>query len=198
MKRKMTMRRIHIASVMIAAASIFVVHSVQTMGQGMGKMEGGAVAARDRFALRAPNGIAFSEFKGYESWDVIGSSVTDDGGGCGSSPDPGCIKSIVGNTVMIKALKAGIPSNGKAVPDGAKMAKIEWFKARDPSLAYGAIVPGKFIGGRFHGEGLEAIPADQRMGVRDTQVRRRHRHVQGVRRRGAGLPQDGLSRVPRG
>ena len=125
------MRRKHIAPVMIVSASVFVV--------------GVTLAENDRFALNAPNGIAFSQFKDYETWDVIGSSVTDDAGGCGSSPEPGCIKSIVGNPVMIRAFKAGIPANGQSVPDGAMMAKIEWYKARDPSLAYGAIVPGKFM-----------------------------------------------------
>ena len=86
------MWRKHIAPVMIVSASVFVV--------------GVTLAENDRFALNAPNGIAFSEFKDYETWDVIGSSVTDDAGGCGSSPEPGCIKSIVGHPVMIRAFKA--------------------------------------------------------------------------------------------
>ena len=157
------MRRKHIAPVMIVSASVFVV--------------GVTLAENDRFALNAPNGIAFSEFKDYETWDVIGSSVTDDAGGCGSSPEPGCIKSIVGNTVMIRAFKAGIPANGQSVPDGAMMAKIEWYKARDPSLAYGAIVPGKFMEVAFMVKELEAIFANERMGIRHAQVRRRVRHI---------------------
>ena len=33
---------------------------------------------------------------------------------------------ILGNPVMIEAYRAGIPANGKPVPDGAKMAKIHW------------------------------------------------------------------------
>ena len=33
---------------------------------------------------------------------------------------------ILGNPAMIEAYKAGIPGNGKPVPDGAKMAKIHW------------------------------------------------------------------------
>ena len=94
-------KRKHIASVMLVSASVFVV--------------GVTLAENDRFALNAPNGIAFSEFKDYETWDVIGSSVTDDAGGCGTSPEPGCIKSIVGNPVMIGAFKAGIPANGQSV-----------------------------------------------------------------------------------
>ena len=33
---------------------------------------------------------------------------------------------ILGNPAMIDAYQAGIPANGKPVPDGAKMAKIHW------------------------------------------------------------------------
>jgi hypothetical protein len=32
----------------------------------------------------------------------------------------------LGNPVMIDAYRAGIPGNGKPVPDGAKMAKLHW------------------------------------------------------------------------
>jgi hypothetical protein len=30
-----------------------------------------ALAAQDRFTLKAPNGIAFSEFRGYETWQSV-------------------------------------------------------------------------------------------------------------------------------
>ena len=101
-----------------------------------------ALAAQDRWALKEPNGISFSEFKGYESWQMISSSHPDNGSGCGTSPEPGCIKSIVGNPVLVKAYSEGIPANGKPVPDGAKFAKIEWAKARI-TAPYPASVPGK-------------------------------------------------------
>jgi hypothetical protein len=74
------------------------------------------------FSLKAANGIAFSEFRGYDAWPVIATSQPDDAGGCGTSKD-GCIKVIVGNPAMIKAYSDGIPANGKPVPDGAAMAK---------------------------------------------------------------------------
>jgi cytochrome P460 len=105
---------------------------------------GMATAAQDRFTLKSPNGIAFSEFKGYDAWQMIASSQPDDAGGCGSSPAPGCIKAILGNPVMIEAYNDGIPANGKAVPDGAAIAKIEWHKKRDAPSAYPVTVPGTF------------------------------------------------------
>jgi hypothetical protein len=127
------MKRQQIASmvIVIASASLFAV--------------GITFASQDRFTLKTPNGIAFSEFKGYETWQMIGSSQPDDAGGCGSSPEPGCIKSILGNPAMIKAYSQGIPFNGKPVPDGAAMAKIEWRKHRDPALPYGVTVPGTLM-----------------------------------------------------
>ena len=101
-----------------------------------------AVAAQDRFTLKVPNGIAFSEFKGYDTWQVIAPSQPNGADGCGSSPAPGCIKAIVGNPVMVKAYGDGVPANGKPVPDGAVMAKIEWLKKENPGPPYDLTVPG--------------------------------------------------------
>ena len=107
-------------------------------------LAGAAVVSKDRFALKSPNGIAISEFKGYEKWQMIASAVADNASGCGSSPEPGCIKSILGNSVAIKAYEAGIPFNGQPVPDGARYAKIEWYKHHVVEI-YGATIPGKFM-----------------------------------------------------
>ena len=100
------------------------------------------LAAEDRFTLTSPNGIAFSEFQGYESWPLVAPSQPNDAGGCGASPAPGCIKTILGNPVMIQAYHDGVPANGEAVPDGAVMAKVEWAKQADAGPPYAATVPG--------------------------------------------------------
>jgi Cytochrome P460 len=76
---------------------------------------GAAMSAQDRYTLKVPKGLAFSEFKGYEGWQVI--AVSHNGG---------LLAVILGNPAMIDAFKAGIPGNGKPFPDGAKMAKIHW------------------------------------------------------------------------
>ena len=34
---------------------------------------GVAVYAQDKYALKSPSGIAFSDFKGYEDWAVVSS-----------------------------------------------------------------------------------------------------------------------------
>jgi hypothetical protein len=74
-----------------------------------------AMAAQDKYTLKVPGGLAFSEFKGYESWQVV--SI---------SHDPPLMAAILANPVMIKAYAAGIPGNGQPFPDGSKMAKIHW------------------------------------------------------------------------
>jgi hypothetical protein len=76
---------------------------------------GKAISAQDRYAVQVPNGLAFSEFRGYEAWNVVAVSQSGD-----------LIEVIVGNPAMIDAYKAGAPGNGKPFPDGAKMAKIHW------------------------------------------------------------------------
>jgi len=90
-----------------------------------------AISTRDKYALEVPNGLAFSEFRGYESWPVIALSHNGDK-----------LAAILGNPVMIDSYKAGIPGNGKPFPDGAKMAKVHW-NAKVNDLEPGApTVPG--------------------------------------------------------
>jgi hypothetical protein len=76
---------------------------------------GVAISAQDRYSLKVPDGLAFAEFKGYETWQTIAVSHNGD-----------ALAVILGNPAMIDAYKTGIPGNGKPFPDGAKMAKIHW------------------------------------------------------------------------
>src|SRR6478672_510179 len=76
---------------------------------------GKAISAQDKYALKVPGGLAFSEFRGYEGWQVVSTSQNDR-----------LVAVILANPAMIEAYAAGIPANGKPFPDGAKMAKIHW------------------------------------------------------------------------
>jgi len=84
---------------------------------------GGAFPAQDKYTLRVPNGLAFSDFRGYENWQVVAVSQTED-----------LLKVMVANPTMVAAYRAGIPGDGKPFPDGSKIAKIERKpkKARKP------------------------------------------------------------------
>ena len=76
---------------------------------------GRVISAQDKYTVRVPGGLAFSEFRGNEDWPTISISRSEK-----------VVAVILGNPAMIDAYKAGIPANGKPVPDGAKMAKIHW------------------------------------------------------------------------
>jgi mono/diheme cytochrome c family protein len=89
------------------------------------------ISRQDKYALKIANGLAFSEFRGYEGWQVI--SISHNGN---------TLAAILGNPVMINAYKAGIPGNGKAFPDGAKMAKVHWNARVDANEPGGPTVPG--------------------------------------------------------
>src|ERR1700752_4015646 len=97
---------------------------------------GRAISAQDKYTVQVPNGLAFSEFRGFEDWPTVAVSQAGD-----------LIEVILGNPVIIDAYRAGIPGNGKPFPDGAKIVKIHWkpeksAEAPDPST----IVPSTLIG----------------------------------------------------
>jgi hypothetical protein len=73
------------------------------------------LSAQDKYSVKVPGGLAFSEFRGYEGWQAISISRNDR-----------VMAMILGNPVMIDAYQAGIPGNGQPFPDGARMAKVHW------------------------------------------------------------------------
>jgi hypothetical protein len=72
-----------------------------------------ANAAEDKYGLQLLNGLAFSEFRGYENWHVLSVSQTE------ALP-----KVEVANPRVVQAYRSGISGNGKPFPDGSKIAKI--------------------------------------------------------------------------
>ena len=92
---------------------------------------GVAISAQDKYTVQVPNGLGFSEFRGYEDWSVI--AISQSGGR---------IAVIVGNPVMIDAFREGVPGNGKSFPDGAKMAKIHWNSKKQEAYPGQPTVPG--------------------------------------------------------
>ena len=74
-----------------------------------------AVNADDKYSLKSPSGVAFSDFRGYEDWAVVGPARTT-----------AVLKIIAANPAMIKAYKAGTPGNGQPFPEGSKIVKLQW------------------------------------------------------------------------
>lgn len=92
---------------------------------------GDALYAQDKYKVQVPNGLAFSEFKGYEGWQTISISQ--------SGP---LVAVILGNPSMIAAFESGAPNNGKPFPDGARMAKIHWNATKNLTAPGAPQVPG--------------------------------------------------------
>src|SRR6478672_11209930 len=92
---------------------------------------GSAISAPDRYTVSVPGGLSFAEFKGYEGWQVINVSHSEK-----------LLAVILGNPAMIDAYKAGIPANGKPVPDGAKMAKLHYVPKVREEIPGQPTVPG--------------------------------------------------------
>jgi hypothetical protein len=87
----------------------------------------------DKYLLKSPSGIAFSDFRGYEDWAVVSSARTDE-----------VLKVIVANPTMIKAYKAGVPGNGQPFPDGSKIAKLQWKPKKSTEAPFVVDVPDVF------------------------------------------------------
>jgi hypothetical protein len=87
-------------------------------------------AQQDKYALQVPNGLKFSDFRGYENWQVVAVSQTDD-----------LLKAMVANPTMMAAYRAGIPGNGKPFPDGSKIAKIEWKPKKSTESPFAVRIP---------------------------------------------------------
>ncbi len=92
-----------------------------------------AQGAQDKYSLKSPSGIAFSDFRGYEDWSVVSSARTDE-----------VLKVIVANPAMINAYKTGVPGNGQAFPDGAKVAKLQWKFKKSTEAPFVVDVPDVF------------------------------------------------------
>src|SRR5215470_14849280 len=92
-----------------------------------------AVYAQDKYLLKSPSGIAFSDFSGYEDWAVVSSARTDE-----------VLKVIVANPTMINAFKAGVPGNGQPFPEGSKIAKLQWKPKKSTEAPFVVDVPDVF------------------------------------------------------
>jgi len=88
------------------------------------------LAAQDKYTLKVPNGLEFSEFRGYENWQYVAVSQTENG-----------LKVIAANPAMMDAYRDGVPGNGKRFPDGSKIVKIEWVAKKNTESPYFVMVP---------------------------------------------------------
>jgi Cytochrome P460 len=88
---------------------------------------------KDKYSLKSPSGIAFSDFRGYEDWSVVSSARTDE-----------VLKVIVANPTMIAAYKAGVPVNGQPFPEGSMIVKLQWKPKKSTEAQFAVDVPDVF------------------------------------------------------
>jgi hypothetical protein len=91
------------------------------------------VYAQDKYSLKSPSGIAFSDFRGYEDWSVVSSARTDE-----------VLKVIVANPAMINAYKAGVPGKGQPFPEGSMIVKLQWKPKKSTEAPFAVDVPDVF------------------------------------------------------
>ena len=93
-------------------------------------LSGLGISAQDKYTLQLPNGVPFSDFRGYEDWQLVSIAQTEDR-----------LKVILANPTMIDAYKTGVPGNGKKFPDGSKIAKIQWKPKKSTEAPFSVNVP---------------------------------------------------------
>ncbi len=93
---------------------------------------------KDKYSLKSPGGIAFSDFRGYEDWSVVSSARTE-----AALPEE-ILKVIVANPAMIKAYKAGVPGNGQPFPEGSMIVKLQWKPKKSTEAPFAVDVPDVF------------------------------------------------------
>ena len=111
------------AASVLAVLSVLVAVALFAEGQDRGQ-------DNDKYSLKSPSGIAFSDFRGYEDWSVVSSARTDD-----------ILKVIVANPAMIKAYKAGVPGNSQPFPEGSMIAKLQWKQKKSTEAPFVVYVP---------------------------------------------------------
>ena len=115
------------------------------------------MSAQDKYDLKVPGGLAFSEFRGYEDWQAVGVIHPQ---------EAQTLNVIVANPAMIEAFRAGIPGNGRPFPDGSRMAKIRSGDRRQrPDAPYVIEGTRQTVRSWFHGERMQAICGLRRMGI---------------------------------
>jgi hypothetical protein len=104
--------------------------AIMSIALSLAILGGAALAAQNKSTLKVPNGLAFSEFKGYENWQYVAVSQTATS-----------VKIIAANPVMVKAFREGVPGNHRPFPEGSKIVKIEWLFKKSAESPYFVNVP---------------------------------------------------------
>jgi hypothetical protein len=120
---------------------------------------GRAISAQDKYTVQVPDGLAFSEFRGYEVWQTIAVSQTGD-----------LIEVILGNPTITDAYRAGVSGNGKPFPDDSKMAKIHWNAKKSAEAPAPTLVPDTLHDVDFMVRDSKRFARQRQLGLRPVQL----------------------------
>jgi hypothetical protein len=116
--------RVNRVAIVTATALLGILGGVILCAQDQGK---------DKYSLVSPDGVAFSDFKGYEDWSVVSSAHQEE-----------VLKVIVANLEMIKAYKSGSPGDGHFFPEGSMVVKLQWKPKKSTEAPFVVDVPDVF------------------------------------------------------
>ena len=95
-------------------------------------LAGIALAAQDRYTLQVPGGLAFSEFRGYEDWQLV--AVSHNGDKIGADlRQSGDDRGLQGRA---------FPGTASLSPTAPMMAKIHWMAKKAEDQPGEPVVPG--------------------------------------------------------
>lgn len=126
-------------------------------------------ATQDKYSVKVPGGLGFSDFNGYESWQLIAVSHSGDK-----------LVGVLGDPATVEAFKAGVPDNGEPFPDGARMAKIHWNSKTNETEPGKPTIPDSQHDLDFMLKDSKRF-ADSWLGLCRVRVRRGVEHVQACR-----------------
>ena len=122
-RKEKTEMRVNRIAIVTATALLGILGGVILCAQGQDK---------DKYSLVSPDGVAFTDFKGYEDWSVV------------SRHQEEVLKVIVANPEMIKAYKSGSPGDGHFFPDGSRIVKLQWKPKKSTEAPFVVDVPDVF------------------------------------------------------
>ena len=118
-----------------------------------------ALAAQDKYTVQVPNGLAFSEFRGYEDWPVVAVSQPE-----------GKLNVIVANPAMIDAYLAGVPGNGSLSPTAPRWRKSRGRRRQSEEAPFAVSIPDTLMGVGFMVKDSAQIRGHRRMGIGPVQL----------------------------
>ena len=114
----------------------------------------GLAAQQDRYTVKAPNGVSFSEFKGYENWQTVAVSRT------GTD-----VKAILANPVMMKSVPRRYSRQWQAFSRRLPDCEDHVVQKGEHRVSLSGGSARQAANSRLHREGFQEIPGHEWMGI---------------------------------